>query len=234
MTTVSQLISEQSNENMNRSTWGNVLYVVTAYGIIGDSVTNATALLQQLVDLAISEGRRTIFFPHSETGEYYVTAITNADQVDFVGDNASFVGGYTGTISNFGGIATLNADLTAHEAETVSKVVLVTEPWDQVTETTVVLGFQPKNIRIEASILNTNYASSGAKDASGEYCRYYQVGVATWTIAGPSILFLYDSTNKMVGTVTITATGLTIAWVLTGAPTGATGNRRLIISATTH
>lgn len=43
----------------------------------------------------------------------------------------------------------VNDSLTSHLAETVSKVVLVTEPYNQVTTTTVNLGFKPKSVSIQ-------------------------------------------------------------------------------------
>lgn len=96
------------NANLNKRTWGEIAYVVSAFGIVGDGVTNVTANLQALINLAISENRKTIFFPQ---GQYYVTSLTNADQVYLLGDNASFVGGYTGTIDQFGGYSAQLADM---------------------------------------------------------------------------------------------------------------------------
>lgn len=87
------------------------MYNVLENGLVGDGTTDDTAALQTLINTAIAAGRRTIFFPHTATGgEYYVTSLTNADQVDFIGDNCSFVGGYTGTIQNMGAIAELSAE----------------------------------------------------------------------------------------------------------------------------
>jgi hypothetical protein len=69
------------------------------YGLAGDGVTDDTAKLQALINQAISEGRKAIYFPK---GTYYVTSITNADQVLFFGDNATFTGGYIGKIEQLG------------------------------------------------------------------------------------------------------------------------------------
>ena len=80
--------------------WQGTMYNVKEYGLVGDGVTDDTAALQALINLAISEGRKTIFFPH---GTYYVTSLVNDDKVFFVGDNATFTGGYTGVINQFGG-----------------------------------------------------------------------------------------------------------------------------------
>ena len=80
--------------------WQGTMYNVKEYGLVGDGVTDDTAALQALINLAISEGRKTIFFP---PGTYYVTSLVNDDKVFFVGDNATFTGGYTGVINQFGG-----------------------------------------------------------------------------------------------------------------------------------
>lgn len=99
------------NSLSNLKTWGNVSYQADAYGIVGDGVTDVTGKLQALVNLAISEGRKLIMFPH---GTYYVTSLTNADQVYFIGDNASFTGGYSGTIDQFGGYSAQLADIAVN------------------------------------------------------------------------------------------------------------------------
>lgn len=69
------------------------------FGAIGDGTTNDTVAVQLAIDTAIAAGARSIYFPN---GTYYVTALTGDDQVIFFGDNASFVGGYLGTIKQFG------------------------------------------------------------------------------------------------------------------------------------
>lgn len=110
MTQASTQITRQFTEaGVNKKNWGAVAYNVLVEGLVGDGVTDDTSALQTLINAAIADGRRTILFPH---GTYYVTALTNADQVDFVGDNSSFVGGYTGTIGDLGGFAELKADFT--------------------------------------------------------------------------------------------------------------------------
>ena len=48
------------------------------------------------------------------------------------------------------------------------------------------------------------------------------------------VWFIYADGNYLLGTVTITATGVEIDWTLAGALTDAYGNRQLIILATTH
>jgi len=90
----------------NRKAWGPVMYNVLENKLVGDGVTDDTAALQTLVNKAIEEGRKAIFFPHTPSGgKYYVTALTNTDQVMFFGDNSSFIGGYGGTIRQLGDIA---------------------------------------------------------------------------------------------------------------------------------
>nr|WP_246627878.1 glycoside hydrolase family 55 protein [Paenibacillus oenotherae] len=79
------------------------MYNVLECGLVGDGVTDDTAELQALVNMAIAAGSKAIYFPHTSSGgQYYITSVANADQVVFFGDNASFVGGYTGVIYQMG------------------------------------------------------------------------------------------------------------------------------------
>jgi hypothetical protein len=101
---VIDLLSQNiSNAQTNIKNWNNLMYNVLEYKVKGDGVTDDTVALQALVNKAISEGRKAIGFPHTKTGgQYFVTSLTNADQVEFFGDNASFIGGYTGEIAQLG------------------------------------------------------------------------------------------------------------------------------------
>lgn len=107
MQKVSELVSSSIGDTLtNIKTWKNVMYNVLENGLLGDGVTDDTASLQTLINTAIAAGRKNIFFPHTDTGgQYFVTALTNDNQVEFIGDNASFVGGYSGIISDLGSIA---------------------------------------------------------------------------------------------------------------------------------
>lgn len=99
MPTVSELMSQNNtNAMMNYRLWGDLVYVVTAYDIFPDG-TDVTNKLQALVNLANSQGRTAIFFP---SGEYFVTYINNDENIYYFGDNASFIGGYSRTIEQFG------------------------------------------------------------------------------------------------------------------------------------
>jgi polygalacturonase len=112
MPTVNELMSANiSNAQVNVRSWNPVAYNVLEYKLVGGGVVDDTVALQNLVDRAIEEGRKAIYFPH---GEYYVTSLSNADQVVFFGDNASFVGGYAGAIYQMGDWATNEqlADIT--------------------------------------------------------------------------------------------------------------------------
>lgn len=98
-----ELVAQQLlSAEINRKQWGSAMYNVLVEGLAGGGVTDDTAKLQSLVNKAIAEDRKAIFFPHGTNGQYRVTALTNADQVVFFGDNAAFVGGYTGTIKQLG------------------------------------------------------------------------------------------------------------------------------------
>jgi len=67
---------------------------VEGFGAVGDwdgsTGTNDTVAIQNAVDYAISIGSNVIFLPHGVTGVYYVSSITNADKVRFIGNNAFF------------------------------------------------------------------------------------------------------------------------------------------------
>lgn len=100
MTQASEQIAQQyASAALNKKNWGDLTYNVLVEGLTGDGVTDDTVALQTLVNKAIAAGRKAIFFPH---GTYKVTALTNANQVVFFGDNASFVGGYQGRIWQLG------------------------------------------------------------------------------------------------------------------------------------
>lgn len=118
MTTVNALMAQNiGNAMTNIKTWEPVSFNVLEYGLKGDGVTDDTTALQVLINKAIAAGRRTILFPK---GSYYVTSLTNADKVDFVGDNSQFVGGYAGAITNLGEVAALKAE-TEQQFETTEQ-----------------------------------------------------------------------------------------------------------------
>lgn len=110
-----ELVSKQLlNAGINKKNWGTAMYNVLVEGLVGGGITDDTAALQALVNTAIVAGRKAIFFPHST---YYVTALTNADQVVFFGDGASFVGGYTGTINQLGAGDVTQAEFDALDSK---------------------------------------------------------------------------------------------------------------------
>lgn len=99
MSETTELIAQQIlNGNINKRTWGDILYNVKVYGAIGDGVKDDTIAIQATIDYAISVGGKAVFFPH---GTYKVTALTGLSSVVLFGDNASFVG-ITDTISQIG------------------------------------------------------------------------------------------------------------------------------------
>lgn len=110
MPTPNELIAKNiGNALTNIKTWGSVSYNVLDEGLKGGGVVDDTDALQNLIDRAIAAGRRTIMFPHGKNGQYFVTHLENADQVDFIGDNSYFVGGYAGIIENLGGISAIDS-----------------------------------------------------------------------------------------------------------------------------
>ncbi|MGF6352487.1 lysophospholipase L1-like esterase [Paenibacillus sp. 4624] len=101
MVQANQLIAAQyRNADLNKRNFGDSMYFVSAYDVFPDG-SDATAKLQELVNLAQTEGKATLFFPH---GAYRVTSLYNTDGIVFLGDNSTFIGGYDGVISNFGEI----------------------------------------------------------------------------------------------------------------------------------
>lgn len=90
---VSEIVSSRiGNAITNVNTWGGVMKNVASFDAVGDGVTDDTAEIQAAIDAAIADGGKAVFFPHGSTGVYVVTSLTNADQVVFIGDNASFSG----------------------------------------------------------------------------------------------------------------------------------------------
>ncbi|MVP00347.1 hypothetical protein [Paenibacillus lutrae] len=87
------------NSILNYRAWNEVTHIVSTYGIYPGP--DVTVKLQELVNKAIAEGRKAIFFPR---GDYYVTSLVNAEKVVFFGDNARFVGGYSGIIQQLGNV----------------------------------------------------------------------------------------------------------------------------------
>lgn len=124
MQKVSELVSKSVGDTLtNIKTWGPLMYNALEHGVKGDwdgvKGTDDTEAMQELVNKAIAEGRKCIGLPHTPTGGmYYVTHLDDADQVVFVGDNASFVGGFTGTINQLGISGVPQQDFDELKAET--------------------------------------------------------------------------------------------------------------------
>lgn len=74
------------------------VFNVTGYGAVGNGTADDTSAVQAAIDDAVSKNATLVFFP---PGSYKVTTLTNTSTINFVGDNAVFVG-YVGTINNLG------------------------------------------------------------------------------------------------------------------------------------
>lgn len=99
MSEASELIAQQIlNASVNKKNWGQVLYNVKVFGAQGDGVYDDTQAVQDAIDTAIFNDATLVYFP---PGEYAVTSLINTETINFVGDNASFVG-YSGTITQLG------------------------------------------------------------------------------------------------------------------------------------
>lgn len=113
MTKVSSLVSAGIGDTLsNIKNWGGLFYNAGDHGILPGA--DVTAKLQELVNLANSEGRTTIVLP---AGVYTVTAIQNDSNIIYFGDGASFAGGYTKIINKFSDYISISAQL----AERVKK-----------------------------------------------------------------------------------------------------------------
>lgn len=132
-------------------------------------------------------------------------------------------------------MADLDTKVETHKAESVTKLVLVTEPFAQTTKTTVHLGFRPKIVNIKCVINASIYESDGVATTETQQVKIRQVQANNLTIAPNYIIALwYNGSNYILGAVTFTDTGIEINWTSLGTLTGASGERRLIISAITH
>lgn len=114
MTKVNETIaSNMTNYLTNYKAWAPVMYNVEVYGIVGDGVKDNTSAVQNLVNLAISENRKAIFF---QPGIYIINDLVNSDKVVLFGDNATVVGSFPGKIYQIGVWAN-NADVQHLEAQ---------------------------------------------------------------------------------------------------------------------
>ncbi|KRE33294.1 glycosyl hydrolase family 28-related protein [Paenibacillus sp. Soil724D2] len=103
MSDASELIAQQIlNGSINKKNWGQVLYNVKVFGAKGDGVYDDTQAVQDAIDTAISNNATLVYFP---PGSYKVTSLANTSTINFVGDNAVFVG-YGGTIVQWGDMPT--------------------------------------------------------------------------------------------------------------------------------
>lgn len=165
---------------------------------------------------------------------------SNALTVERARENTNPVSHNDGVVvqNNFtaGTYTELASDFDAHKAETMSKVVLISEPFDQVTKTTVNLGFKPKYITIDAVIRKTKYSSFATMDENGVRTnKHYRPIDDTSDMTGSEgVYFMYSLSNYVKGDVTITENGLEIDWDVIGTLPDVSDDRRLIISALTH
>lgn len=103
MSQATELIAQQFAQAANmKKVWGTIIFnvkdLIYAGGAAGNGTTDDTSAVQAAINDAVSKNATLVFFP---PGTYKVTALTNASTINFVGDNATFVG-YAGTIQDFG------------------------------------------------------------------------------------------------------------------------------------
>jgi hypothetical protein len=73
---------------------------VKDFGAVGDGTSNDTTKVQAAVNAVGAGG--SVYFPK---GIYYVTALSNAENIVFRGDGATFTGGYSRKIAQIGSIS---------------------------------------------------------------------------------------------------------------------------------
>lgn len=191
------------NAMTNVRAWNTVMYNVNDYGIFPLPVmTDATDNLQKLVDLARSENRKSIFLPE---GQYYVTELSNADEVFFFGDNASFIGGYSGVIKQLGDYAS-EYELNAVKEETAQKadIAYVNGQYNTLDEKiNMTASGSPKGTYATLSALQSAIPTGNSNIylvvADGKW--YYWNG-NTWTAGG-----VYQSTGLADRSVTLNKIG---------------------------
>lgn len=93
-----EYLYENLNNHLPLSSLSAVVYNVKAYGAKGDGAVDDTKAVQAAVNAANADGASLVFFP---PGMYKVTSLSNTSTINFVGDNASFLG-YSGAINQIG------------------------------------------------------------------------------------------------------------------------------------
>ncbi|WP_058301695.1 hypothetical protein [Gorillibacterium timonense] len=90
----------QLSAEVNKRVWEGMGYNASAFGVV-PGPADVTSVMQALVNKAQADGIKTIIMP---PGQYNVTALANTEGITFIGDNASFTGGYIGTVLSLGSI----------------------------------------------------------------------------------------------------------------------------------
>jgi hypothetical protein len=100
MSQATELIAQQyANAAVNKKVWSDILYIVKAYGALGNG-SDETSAIQATITDAIANNTKSVFFPH---GTYVATALTGLDSVVLLGDNATLtVGGSAIPITQLG------------------------------------------------------------------------------------------------------------------------------------
>ena len=127
--------------------------------------------------------------------------------------------------------------VAAHLAQNVTKVVVVTEPFEQMTKTTVNLGFKPKSVQITGVIRGLPYSFTGYADSDTQAVNFFYADNNNYDMITGFCLYYANQTEEasIRGSVELTETGLEITWAKSTAslPDGE-GNRRYVIHAITH
>jgi hypothetical protein len=123
MSETTELIAQQIlNGNINKRTWGDILYNVKVYGAKGDG-SDDTAAIQKAINAAIAANSKLVFFP---TGTYSATALTGLDQVTLVGNNVTLaVGADMVEVEQLSGVSGLKSKASAMYARAIEEISTV-------------------------------------------------------------------------------------------------------------
>ena len=122
-------------------------------------------------------------------------------------------------------------DYETHKAEmaTLTKMISVVEDFDSIIPTTFDFGFKPAVIYIVCAIDFKKYISYGfATSPSQNSLVHFRKDMDGYNISDR--IFLAESnSNRIIGTITFTSTGITINWTKDGAlPDVTAGTKRKV------
>lgn len=164
---------------------------------------------------------------------------SNALTVERARENTNPVSHNDGVVvqNNFtaGTYTELASDFDAHKAETMSKVLTITEPSTQTTDTTIDLGFKPKSIHVNGIIHGEILETIGFVDEEGNQFSTAVIHTGNKYVFENRALEFSEGSDKYVrGHVSILSNGIKISWTVSGNVSFSNKDRRYNILALTH